>query len=150
MDLLEDNSCMSLLIVNSRICWSESNVRKAYFSWFVIKSVYETRYHTLRRSCAICIWKLMVGGHDIVSLKRGWRGYVRNHKPVLRKRCRSPQFSNKYDNTERNTHTRAHAHAVYILYLYNISKSVASVTNISRTDVTECWCKLFVNGSDLF
>ena len=193
---------------------------KNLFKLVCDKSVHETYYNTLQRSCAICVRKLMVGGHDImmtssngnifrvtghlcgkftgprwishtkasdaeldvffdlrlnkrlskqpwgwwfetpawslwrhrnvVYLKKSWRGYGRSNNPVVRRRCRSLKFSNKYDNIERNTHTRAHAHKICILYLYNISKSVSSVTTISRTDFTECWCKLFVNGSDLF
>ena len=64
--------------------------------------------------------KVTVGGHDIVSLKRGWRCYVRSSNPVVCRRCRSLKFSNKYDNKEQNTHTRAHAH---------ISVSVSSIND---------------------
>ena len=75
----------------------------------------------------------MVGGHDIVSLKRGKRGYVRSNNPVVRKRWRSLKFSNKYDNTDRNTHTHAQAHKIYILYFHNISE-VSAISNYYLQD----------------
>ena len=64
---------MPLLAVDNAEFVISMKCAKNLFELVCDKGANETYYLILWRSC----------GHDTVSLKRGWRGYVRNNNPVV-------------------------------------------------------------------
>ena len=91
----------------------------AYFSCFFLQKRYEYITIFLRRSCAIIIrqslW-VLVNGHDVVPLRRGWKIYVRSNTYVARRRCWSLGIPNTWWYRTKHAHTNAHMHTQIYKY----------------------------------
>ena len=88
----------------ARASLSEWNVWKDYFSWFVTKVLMKHMIILCEELCHLCLKANGRWPWYRLPEKR-LKGYGRSNNPVVRRRCWSLKFSNKYDNTERIMHT---------------------------------------------